>query len=138
MVRSRVEGMIPFTRQALWRKVEECLLLDNSFSLSASPGSLPSSQPSSSPDPSPTPDEMQGTLPLPPSAPTPQLINTPFPVAVLEVLDYIASIAPAVSEILDIQAVMMQNVRLVEAIMVIGAWRKTRTVQEDNTDKNNK
>ena len=41
----RVEGMIPFTRLALWRKVEECRL-DNSFSLSTSPGSLPLSQPS--------------------------------------------------------------------------------------------
>jgi hypothetical protein len=39
----RVEGVIPLTRHALWRKVEECCLLDNSFSLSASPGSLPTS-----------------------------------------------------------------------------------------------
>ncbi len=39
----RVEGMIPFTRHALWKKVEECRLLDSSFSLSTSPVSLPPS-----------------------------------------------------------------------------------------------
>ena len=44
MVGCIVEGMILFTHHALWRKVEECRLMDSSFSLSTSPGSLPPSQ----------------------------------------------------------------------------------------------
>jgi hypothetical protein len=54
----RAEGMISFTRQALWRKVEECRLLDSSFSISISPGSLPPSLPSSPLDPTPSPDNL--------------------------------------------------------------------------------
>ena len=33
---------------------------------------------------------------------------------------------------------MMQNVRLVEASMIIGEWKKTSTVEEDNTNKHTK
>ncbi len=33
----RLDGMIPFTHQALWRKVEEFRLLDSSLSLSINP-----------------------------------------------------------------------------------------------------
>jgi hypothetical protein len=90
----RVEGMIPFTRHALWRKVEECRLLDNSFSILPSPGSLLPSLPSSPPKTSPSPDDLQATPLFDPSAsqppPPPLRIITPFPVAVLEALDYIA------------------------------------------------
>jgi hypothetical protein len=32
----------------------------------------------------------------------------------------------------------MQHIRLVEAAMAIGEWRKTSTVEEDNTNKNNR
>jgi hypothetical protein len=106
----RVEGMIPFTRQSLWRKVEECRLLDISFSISISPGSLPSSLPSSPLDPSPSPDDVQAASPLAPSAPPPlapmpppPLRITPFSVAVLEALDYMQSISVAAFGILDIQ-----------------------------------
>jgi hypothetical protein len=66
------------------------------------------------------------------------LINAPFPTAVLEALDYMASTAPATSGILDIRAVMIKNVRLVEVAMVIWEWRKTSIVEENNTNKNNK
>jgi hypothetical protein len=140
MTRWRVEGMIPITRHALWRKVEECRLLNSSFSLSISPGSLPASLSSSPQDPSPSPDDMQATHPLAPSAPPPPppMRISPFPVAVLEAQDCMQSISPAASGILDIQAVIMQNLRLVEDAMVIGEWRKTSTVEEDNTNKNNR
>jgi hypothetical protein len=53
-------------------------------------------------------------------------------------MDYVASIAPAASGILDTQVVVMQNVKLVEAARVSGEWRKKRTVEEDNTNMNNK
>ena len=97
----RVEGMIPFTRQALWRKVEQCRLLDNSFSISISPGSLPPSLPSSLLVPTPSPDNLQATPPLASSAPPPlalpPLRPPPFPAAVSEAVDYMQSIAPAAS-----------------------------------------
>jgi hypothetical protein len=138
MIGWRVEGMIPFTRHALWRKVEECRLMDNSFSLSASLGSLPHSLPSSPLDPSPSPDDLQATPPLAPSAilpPPPPLRNTPFPVGVLEAHDYMQSIAPITSGILDIQAVLMKNARRVEDARVIGdggrraPWKITPTTR---------
>jgi len=128
----RVEGMIPFTRHALWRKVEECRLMGRSISLSTSPGSLAPSQPPSPHDPYPSPDNLQAAttlspLPQPPQPlappPPPPLQIPPFPVAVPEAVDYMQSIAPAAFSILDVQAVLMQNVRLVEAAMVIGEWK---------------
>jgi hypothetical protein len=60
-----------------------------------------------------------------------------MPAAVLEALDYMSSIAPAASGILDLQAVVMQNIRLVEASKVIKEWKKATTVEEDNTDNIN-
>ena len=97
----------------------------------SSPGSLPPSQPSSPPDPSPSPDDMLQTPSPPISAPPPlaplppsPLRITPFPVAVSEALDYMQSIDPAASGILDTQAVVMQNIRLVEAARVIGSGRR--------------
>ena len=138
----RVEGMIPFTRHALWRKMDECRLLNSSFSLSASPGSLPPSQPSSPQEPPQDPDNLQATPPLAPSAPppraTPPLGTPPFPAAVTEALDYMQSIAPAASGILDMQALVIQNLRLVEAARVIGEWRKASTVEDDTSNKNNR
>ena len=141
----RLEGMIPLTRQALWRKVEECRLLDISFSISISPDSLPSLLPSLPLDPSPSSDDLQATPPLAPSAPPPlapmpppPLRITPFLVAVLKALDYMQSISPAASGILDIQAVIMQNFRRVEAARVVGEWRKASIVEEDTSNKNNR
>ena len=123
----RVEEMIPFTHHALWRKVEKYRLLDNSFSLSASPSSLTPSQPSSPQDPSLSPDCLQARPPLAQSAtqplappPPPPLRIPPFPVAVSEGLDYMQSVVPAASGILDMRAVLLQNFRLVEVAMVIG------------------
>jgi hypothetical protein len=140
----RVQGTIPFIRQALWKKVEECRSLDSSFRFSSSPGSLPPSQPSSPPDPSLAPDDMLQTPSPPTSAPPPlaplpppPMRITPFPVAVCEALDYVQSIDLAGSGILDTQAVVMQNVRLVEAVRVIGEWRKASTVEEVNTNNMN-
>jgi hypothetical protein len=130
----RVEGMIPFTRHALWKKVNECRLSDNFFSLSASLGSLPPSQPSSPQDPSPSPDNLQATPPL---APPPPMRISPFPVAVSEALDCMQSIVPAASGILDMQAMLMQNFRLVEAAKVIGEWKKSSTVEEENQNNMN-
>jgi hypothetical protein len=39
---------------------------------------------------------------------------------------------------MDVQAVMMQNVRLVEAARIIGEMRKTSTVEEGTSNKNNR
>jgi hypothetical protein len=39
---------------------------------------------------------------------------------------------------MDIEAMVMQNLRLVEAARVVGEWRKASTVEEDTTNKNNK
>jgi hypothetical protein len=62
----------------------------------------------------------------------------PFPAAVSEALDYMQTIAPATSGILDIEAVLMQNLRLVEAARVIGEWKKANTVEEETSNKNNR
>jgi hypothetical protein len=43
MIGWRVEGMIPFTRQALWKNIEEYRSIDSSFRFSSSPGFLPPS-----------------------------------------------------------------------------------------------
>ncbi len=134
----RLEGMTPLTRHALWKKVEECRSLDSSIRFSSSPGSLPPSLPSSPPDPSPTPYDLfktpslptSASLPLAPMPPSPLRI-TRFSVAVREIVDYMQSIEPVGSGILDTQAVMMQNIRLVEAARVIGGWRKASTVMEN-------
>jgi hypothetical protein len=69
MVGWRVEGMIPLTRHALWRKAEANRVLDNCFSLSTSLGSLPPLQTSSPLDPSSYLDDLQATPPLDPSVP---------------------------------------------------------------------
>jgi hypothetical protein len=123
--------MIPFTRHALWRKVEEYRVLANSFSLSASPNSLSSSQLSLPRDPSSSPENLQATPSLAPSAPPPlaptpptPLLIPPSPVAVSDAHDYIQSIALAASGILDMQAELMQNVMPMEVARVIGVWRK--------------
>ena len=39
---------------------------------------------------------------------------------------------------MDIDVVLMQNLRLVENARVIGEWRKASTVEEDTSNKNNK
>jgi hypothetical protein len=46
------------------------------------------------------------------------------------------SIAPTTSSILDIEAVLMQNLRLVENARAIGEWRKASTVEEDTSNNN--
>ncbi len=58
----------------------------------------------------------------PPLAPIPPplLRISPIAIAILKALNYMQSIDPVGSEILDIQANMMQNVRLVVATRVIG------------------
>jgi hypothetical protein len=48
-----------------------------------------------------------------------------------------SSIAPTASGILDMQAVLMQNIRLVEDAKVIKEWKKATTVEEDNTNNIN-
>ncbi len=47
------------------------------------------------------------------------------------------SVVPAASGILDMQAMLMQNFRLVEAAMVIGEWKKASTVEEENPNNMN-
>ena len=47
------------------------------------------------------------------------------------------SIDPAGSGILDTQAVVMQNIRLVEAARVIGEWKKATTIEEVNANNMN-
>jgi predicted RNA-binding protein with PUA domain len=46
-------------------------------------------------------------------------------------------IAPAASDILDMQARLMQNARLVEDVRGIWEWRKAITVDEDNSNNVN-
>ncbi len=82
--------MIPFTRHALWKKVEE----DNVIA-SKTPGSLPSSTPSPtvvatlhSNTTRPTPGALLTNPPLDPSAPPPPLSIPSIPDAVLKAGDY--------------------------------------------------
>ena len=86
MARWRIEGMIPFTRHALWKKVEEDEVMASS---SNTPASLPSSTPSSavvdalgSNTTLPSPGGMLTTHPLDPSAPSPALRVKSIPDAV--------------------------------------------------------
>ena len=124
----RVEGMIPFTRNALWRKIAEDELISSSNSttigsLLLSSGALPSA---------PTPADPL-TPPLDPAAISSSITPLsvpPIPNAVLEARDYMMSCTPATSGILDIQAVLAQNLRLLEAARAIGGWMGTINVQE--------
>ena len=124
----RVEGMIPFTRNALWRKLAEDELISSSNSTTI--GSLPSSAlPSSSTPADPF------TPPLDPAAPSPApapLSLPPIPNAVLEIRDYMLSCTPASTGILDMQDVVTQNLRLVEAARMFGEWMMTINVEEEN------
>jgi hypothetical protein len=141
MARWRVEGMIPFTRRALWRRVEELRSIDASFSFSVSPGSTRPSQPEYPLDLlSPAPEDLLSTplpAPIPPLPPTRRTALPPMHAAVLEALDYMSSIAPAASGFLDLHAVVMQNIRLVEAAKGIKEWKQANTMEEDNTDNIN-
>ena len=90
----RVEGLIPFTCIALWRKIEEDEL--NSSSNSTTIGSLPWSSGALTPvDPGSLSSGSPARAPL--SFP-------PIPNAVLEARDYMVSCIPATTGILDIQA----------------------------------
>ena len=48
-----------------------------------------------------------------------------------------SSVDPAASGILDLHAVVMQNIRLVEAAKVIKEWKKATTMDEDNNNNMN-
>jgi len=130
----RIEGMIPFTRHALWKKVEENAVIASN---STPPGSLPSSTPSpdvvatlDSNTTLPNPGGLLATPPLDPSAPPFSLPSIPD--AVLKAGDYMRSCAPAASGILDMETIIMQNLKLLEASKVIGEWMRTSTIEEDN------
>jgi len=76
---------------------------------------------------------------MPPPRPT-RRTGVALPVmlaAVLEALDYMSSTVPAATGILDLQALVMQNIRSVEAARVIKEWKKAITMEEDNTDNIN-
>jgi hypothetical protein len=47
------------------------------------------------------------------------------------------SIDPASSGILDTQSMVMQNASLVEAVRVIGGWKKASTVEEVKANNTN-
>ena len=47
------------------------------------------------------------------------------------------SVVPAASCILDMQAMFMQNFRLVEAAKVIGEWKKASPVEEESPNNMN-
>jgi hypothetical protein len=136
----RIEGMIPFTRHALWKKVEEDEVI------AASKLTTPSSLASSTPSPAvvaalafdttlPTPGGLRMTTPpLDPSLlpPLPPLRIQRIPEAVLFAGDYLQTCAPVASGILNMEAIVMQNLRLLEASKVIGEWMRTITTEEDN------
>ncbi len=135
----RIEGMIPFTRHALWKKVEEdevkaASKLTTPGSLTSSTSSLPVASALASDTTLPTPGGlMLNTPPLDPSMPPPPPLRIPrIPEAVLKARDYMQSCAPAASGILDMETIIMQNLRLVEAAKVIGEWMRLVTVEEDN------
>ena len=104
----RVEGMIPFTRNALWRKLAEDEL--DSSSNSTTIGSLPWS---SGDLPSASSLANPGALspPLDPAAISIAPLSLPsIPNAVLEVRDYMLSCTPTSTGILDVQADVTQNI----------------------------
>ena len=130
----RIEGIIPFTRHALWKKMEE-----DEVNSASKHGSLPSSTPSPTViavlDSNATLQTPSGTHPLDPSAaihPSPALRIKSIPDAVLKANDYMRSYALVASGILDMEAIVMQNFILVEAAKVIGEWMGTITTEEDN------
>jgi hypothetical protein len=136
MARWRIEGMIPFTRHALWKKVEE-----DEVNSTSNAGSLLSSTPSptvaaalASNTTLPTPGEMRIAPPLGPSLlpPLPPLRILRISEAVLIVGDYMQTCAQAASGILNMEAVVMQNIRLLEAAKVFGEWMRTINTKEDN------
>ena len=126
--------MIPFTRNALWRKIEED---EHNSASSTTIGSLPWSSGALSSAPTPAdPGSLNLTPPLDPAAPSPApapLSLPPIPNAVLEARDYMVSCTPATTGIMDMQEVVAQNIRLVEAARALGVWLKTINVQEDET-----
>jgi len=132
----RMEGMISFTRQALWKKVEEDEVIFASRFTSA--GSLPSSTPSptliaalDSNTTLCTPGGLPTTPPTDPSTLPPLRIQR-ISEAVLIVGDYLQSCAPAASGILDVEAIVMQNLRFLEAAKVFREWKRTINTEKDN------
>ena len=108
-----------------------------SASKSTSKGSLPSSTPSptvgatlASNTALPTPSGLPITPPLEPSTLLPLIQR--IPEAVLSVGNYLQTSAPTASGILNMEAIVMQNVRLLEDAKVIGEWMKTINTKEDN------
>ena len=67
-----------------------------------------------------------------PSAPSLALRIKSIPDAIRKANDYMRSCAPCASEILDMEAIIIQNLRLDEYAKVIGEWMKTITTEEDN------
>jgi len=129
--------MIPFTHQALWKKVEDDEVISASKSTSA--GSLPSSTPwptviatIGSNTTLPTPGGLLTTHPLDLSAPSPALRIKFTPDAVLKAIDYMRSCALAASGILEMERLVMQNLRLHEAAKIIGEWMRMIPNEEDN------
>ncbi len=130
--------MIPFTRHALWKKVEE-----DEVNSTSNAGSLLSSTPSptvaaalASNTTLPTPGEMRTTPPLDPSLlpPLPPLRILRIPETVLNVGDNLQTCAPAASGILNMEAIVLQNLKLLEAAKVFGEWMRTINIEEDETN----
>jgi hypothetical protein len=132
----RVEGMIPFARNALWRKLSEDEL--NSSSNSTTIGSLRWSS-GDLPSASSLADPGALTPPLDPatiSIDIAPLSLPPIPNAVLEVRDYMLSYKPTSTGILDVQAIVTHEIRLVEATRMFAVWMMTINVQEDDETRN--
>ena len=141
----RIEGMIPFTRHALWKKVEEdevkaASKLTTPGSLTSSTSSLAAASDTTLPTPGgPMLPPFMAPPPLHPSMPPPPPLRIPRILeAVLKARDYLQSCAPAASGILDMETIIVQNLRLVEAAKVIGEWMRLVTVEEDNETNMNK
>jgi hypothetical protein len=118
----RIEGMIPFTRHALWKKVQQDeVIASNSTTTGIPPSSTPSPdtvEALASDATLPTPGGLLTTPPKDPSAPSLRIPSIPD--AVLIAGDYMQSCAPAASGILDMEAIIMQNLRVNEYAKVIG------------------
>ena len=124
----RIEGVIPFTRHALWKKVEEDEVIPpvlNSFACRGRSPRLQHRVSNSGRDADNT-SMYASTMP-----PLPLRIQR-FPEAVIIAIDYLQSCPPAASGILDMEAIMMQNLRLYEVAKAIGVWMGTITIEEDN------
>ena len=134
----RIEGMIPFTRHALWKKVQEDeVIASKSASTSTITGTLLSSTPSPSTVETlasdatiPSPGGLLTTPPKDPSAPSLRIPSIPD--AVIIVGDYMQSCTPAASGILDMEANIMQNLRENEYAKMIGKRMRTITTEEGN------